>query len=98
MSVRNSATVVARASRPPRLRVGLPALKGASLVARRVSEGTWALWLAVGRVVAVLSQNHARLFSCDGALEQFYCRGFFLARAPGPASDRNRTNDGKRGT
>jgi len=47
---------------PPRLRVGLPAPKRASLVARSVSEGTWAPWLALGRVVAVLSQNCARRF------------------------------------
>ena len=42
---------------PPRLRVGLPPPKRASLAARSVSEGTGAPWLAVGRVVAVLSQN-----------------------------------------
>src|SRR5882724_10948212 len=32
---------------PPRLRVGLPALKRVSLVARSVSEGAWAPWLAM---------------------------------------------------
>src|SRR6266566_5076150 len=36
---------------PPRLRVGLPPPKRASLVARSVSEGTWMPRLAVGRVL-----------------------------------------------
>src|SRR5579859_6169843 len=67
MTERNSATVVTRASPPPRLRVGLPAPGRARLVARRVSEGTWAPWLAVGRAVAVVSRNCARLFSADGS-------------------------------